>query len=503
MSKKTSFKKMAVYLVGTLSGAALTLSVQTWAAGNKQPLPVQDIRMFAEVYGQIKANYYQETQDDQLIQSAVKGMVADLDPHSEYMSIKDFKDLKEDTAGEFGGLGMEISKKDNFIMVVAPIEDTPAERAGVQSGDYIIKINEESTRGMSTSKAVKKMRGKPGTDITLTLTRKDSSKPIVVHITRAIIKVKSVRSKLMNDGYGYVRVSRFQERTMEDLVDNIKKMHDENKAPLKGLVLDLRDDPGGLLNQAVGVSAVFLPQNKVVVSTKGRKDYDTTEFKATRSDYLPGRLVSIDPLKQLPKEIKTIPVVVLINSGSASASEIVTGALQDHRRAVVVGTQSFGKGSVQTVIPLSNGSGIKITTALYYTPNNRSIQAQGIVPDVEIKNEGDVFEMREADLTGHLDNPLGGKEVKGKIETQSIDKIKKEPKKSPEKEKEAKPKTEEETLAEILSRREPNPAKDKQLKTALDLLANPVQWKKELGRAALEGRDKKKKDDDKEDDEDE
>lgn len=501
MSKKNSFKKAAFYLIGTLSGAALTLSVQTWAASDKEPLPVQDIRMFAEVYGQIKANYYQKTKDDKLIQSAVKGMVADLDPHSEYMSIKDFKDLKEDTAGEFGGLGMEISKKDNFIMVVAPIEDTPAERAGVQSGDFIIKINEESTRGMSTSKAVKKMRGKPGTDITLTLTRKESSKPIVVNITRAIIKVKSVRSKLMDGGYGYVRVSRFQERTLDDLVDNIKKMHDENKAPLKGIVLDLRDDPGGLLNQAVGVSAAFLPYNKIVVSTKGRKEYDTAKYRSIYSDYLPGRLVNTDPIKKLPKEIKNIPITVLINSGSASASEIVTGALQDHRRAVVVGTQSFGKGSVQTVIPLSNGAGIKITTALYYTPNNRSIQAQGIVPDLEIKNEDDVFEMREADLSGHLNNPLGGKEVKGKIETQSIQKVTKD-NASKKKKEEAKEKSEEELLAEILSRREPNPAKDKQLKAALDLLANPVQWKKELGRAALEGRDKKKKDDDK-DDEDE
>ncbi|MDO5685851.1 MAG: S41 family peptidase [Neisseria sp.] len=483
MSRKNSFKKIAVYVAGTFTGAVLALSMQSFADSRKDALPVQDIRTFAEVYGQIKANYYQQTDDDVLLQGAIKGMVQGLDPHSEYMTAKDFTDLKESTAGEFGGLGMEIGKKDDFIMVIAPIEDTPAERAGVQSGDYIIKIDDESTRGMSTTEAVKKMRGKPGTKITLTLTRKDSSKPIVVQITRAIIKVKSVRSKLLDDGYGYVRVSQFQERTLDDLVKNINDLYKKNGGKLNGLVLDLRDDPGGLLNQAVGVSAVFLPANEVVVSTKGRDGRDAVQYKAARADYLPGRKGGNDPLASLPADIKKIPMTVLINSGSASASEIVTGALQDHRRAVVVGVQSFGKGSVQSVIPLSNGSGVKLTVALYYTPNERSIQAQGIVPDVEIKSKDDVFEMREADLSGHVSNPDGGKEVKGKInlDVEPAEAVKTE----------EKAKTEEEKMDEILNSRDPNPAKDVQLKTALDLLKNPEQYQQNIGRAASEGRDKK------------
>lgn len=488
MSQKTTFKKIAVYVAGTFTGAALALSLQSFADSGKNTLPVQDIRTFAEVYGQVKANYYQKTDDDKLIQGAIKGMMKDLDPHSEYMTAKDFKDLQESTSGEFGGLGMEIGKKDDFIVVIAPIEDTPAERAGVRSGDYIIKINDTSTRGMSTLEAVKKMRGKPGTKITLTLTRKDNSKPIVVNITRAVIKVKSVRSKLLEDGYGYVRVSQFQERTLDDLVKNIKDLYQQNKAPLKGLVLDLRDDPGGLLNQAVGVSAAFLPRDQIVVSTKGRDGRDAVQYKSNRSDYLPGRKGGVDPLAALPENIKDIPMTVLINSGSASASEIVTGALQDHRRAVVVGVQSFGKGSVQSVIPLSNGAGVKLTIALYYTPNDRSIQAQGIVPDVEIKGKDDVFETREADLGGHLGNPFGGEEVKGKID---LDAAKTEDKA------EEKPKSEDEKFDEILNRRNPDPSKDIQLKTALDLLKNPAAYQKDLGRAAAEGRDKKpiKKDD--------
>lgn len=480
--KKTSLKKIVVYLAGTLTGGALAIGAQSFADSGNNALPVQDIRTFAEVYGQIKASYYKETQDDKLVQDAIKGMVSGLDPHSEYMNVSDFKDMKEHTSGEFGGLGMEISKKDDFIVIVSPIEDTPAERAGIQSGDYIVKINDESARGMSTTEAVKKMRGKPGTKITLTLTRTNSPQPIVVNLTRAVIKVKSVRSKLLEPGLGYVRLTQFQERTMEDLVKNIQDLRRQNNQPLTGLVLDLRDDPGGLLNQAVGVSAAFLPPDQVVVSTKGRSGRNAVEFKSNPADYLPGLKIA-NPLNGLPEEIKHIPVVVLINSGSASASEIVTGALQDHRRAVIVGVPSFGKGSVQSVIPLSNGSGVKITTALYYTPNNHSIQAQGIVPDVEVKNEADVFEMREADLGGHLDNPLGGKEVKGTIG--NVQKSAQKP------DAELRNKTDEERFQEMLQRREPNPEKDPQLKKAVELLKNPAEYSRSMGKAAAEGRNPK------------
>ena len=478
---KFEWKKAAIYTAGTITGAALAISTQSFASSQKDALPVQDIRTFAEVYHQIKANYYKETKDEELIKNALKGMVSGLDPHSEFMDPKDFKDMKESTSGEFGGLGMEIGKKQDSIVVIAPIEDTPAFNAGVKSGDFIVKINDESTRGMTTTEAVKKMRGKPGTEITLTLTRKDRTTPIVVHMKRAMIKVKSVRSKLIEKDYGYIRLMQFQERSTADLVKHIKDLYKQNGAPLKGLVLDLRDNPGGLLTQSVGVSAVFLPANSTVVSTKGRDGRGGTSYKATRNDYQPANKGIADPLSGLPNNIKDIPITVLINSGSASASEIVTGALQDHKRAVVVGVQSFGKGSVQTVMPLSNSAAVKLTIALYYTPNDRSIQAQGIVPDLEIKNEDDVFAIREADLGGHLDNPKGGDEVKGKVDEEAA---------KNKQEKKAK-KTDDERFDEMMAKREPNPDKDVQLKTALDLLKNPDEYSKNIGLAAKEGRDKK------------
>ncbi|MDO1508964.1 MULTISPECIES: S41 family peptidase [unclassified Neisseria] len=481
MSKST-LKKVALYTLGAFSGVALSLSVQSYAANKDkaEALPVQSIRTMAEVYGQIKANYYQDKSDDKLIEGAMKGMVAGLDPHSEYMTKKDYADLKESTSGEFGGLGMEVGSEDGFVKVVAPIEDTPAERAGVKSGDFIVKINGVSTRGMTVNEAVKKMRGKPGTDIVLTLSRKDATKPITVKITRAIIKVRSVRHHLLEPGYGYIRISQFQERTVAALNESAKALNKQNKAPLKGLVLDLRDDPGGLLNGAVGVSAAFLPAEATVVSTKGRDGRGGMSLKAVPEDYM--LTTGKDPLHDLPAELKSVPVTVLINSGSASASEIVAGALQDHRRAVIVGTQSFGKGSVQTVLPLSNGSAIKLTTALYYTPKDRSIQAQGIVPDVEIKDKNRLFESREADLLGHIGNPFGGEEVNGK------DYVPSEPEPAP-KAKGKKDKKDE----DISSRRIPNPAKDDQLKKALDLIKSPAQWQKSLGLAAKKPAPKKEK----------
>ena len=303
----------------------------------------------------------------------------------------------------------------------------------------------------------------------MTLLRKDASKPIVVNLTRAIIKVKSVRQHLLEPDYGYVRVSQFQERTVESVVSAINQLAMQNKQPLKGLILDLRDDPGGLLTGAVGVSAVFLKSGNSVVNTKGRDNQPAMSLSATPDDYLMGTTTKTDPLKTLPANIKQIPLVVLINSGSASASEIVAGALQDHKRAVIVGTRSFGKGSVQSVIPLSNGGAVKITTALYYTPNDRSIQAVGIVPDVEVQDKTRTFESREADLDGHIGNPLGANDVKGGV-IEDAQPTKKDDKKDKDE--------------DIGSRRIPNPAKDDQLRKGLELIKNPTDWQKSLGIAA-------------------
>ncbi|PIT51335.1 S41 family peptidase [Snodgrassella alvi] len=509
---KSRLKKAALYTLGAFSGVILTLSLQGYANEKSEALPVQSLHTMAEVYGQIKANYVENKTDDAILEGAMKGMVNNLDPHSEYLTVKDYSDLQESTTGEFGGLGMEISSEDGLIKIVAPIEDTPADRAGIKSGDYIVKINNESTRNMTATEAVKKMRGKPGTSITLTLARKDETQPIVVHLTRAIIKVKSVRYKLLEPDYGYVRITQFQEHTVSLLADAISNLEKQNKQHLKGLVLDLRDDPGGLLNSAVGVSAVFLKPGVKVVSTKNRDKKEGMVLKAIPQDYI---VKGNDPLLNIPDELKTIPITVLVNSGTASASEIVSGALQDYKRAVIVGTQSFGKGSVQTVIPLSNGGAVKLTTALYYTPNDRSIQAQGIVPDVEVKDKNRKFESREADLGGHLSNPLGGKEVNGELlgghkkstsatatsepATQDTDgNTDKESSKdiktnvpsadsdpngkvtNAASKKDSKKKDEEDWLA----RREPNPAKDVQLKAALDLVKDPVKWNQSLGLAA-------------------
>ncbi|QEY24884.1 S41 family peptidase [Neisseria animalis] len=486
MSKST-LKKVALYTLGAFSGIAVSLSVQSFAAGadkKEEALPVQSIRTMAEVYGQIKANYYQDKPDAELFEGAMKGMVSGLDPHSEYMDKKGYADLKESTRGEFGGLGMEIGQEDGFIKVVAPIEDTPAERAGVKSGDFIVKINNESTRGMSVSEAVKKMRGEPGTKITLTLSRKNADKPIVVNLTRAIIKVKSVRNHLLEPGYGYIRITQFQAPTIAAVNTAAQDLIKQNKAPLKGLILDLRDDPGGLLNAAVGVSAAFLPSDVTVVSTKGRDGKEGMVLTSAPEDYISAS--GGDPLENLPPELKDIPVTVLINAGSASASEIVAGALQDHKRAVIVGTQSFGKGSVQTVIPLSNGSAMKLTTSLYYTPNDRSIQAQGIVPDVEVKDKDRTYESREADLVGHIGNPLGGEDVNGNVATPTSDTAETEqPAEKP------KAKTDKEKEEDIIARRTPNPDKDEQLRKALDLVKDPAEWQKSLGLAAKKPAPKK------------
>jgi len=358
-----------------------------------QSIPLEDIRSLSEVFGKIKQNYVEEIDDKELLENAIRGLLSGLDPHSAYLDKKAFTDLREGTSGEFGGLGIVVGMKDGFVNVISPIDDTPAERAGVKSGDLIIRLGEKNVKGMTLEDAVKIMRGKPDTDILLTIVREGKDKPLKIKITRAIIKVQSVRSKTLEDGFGYIRVSAFQERTGADLRKAITKLKRENNKKIKGLVLDLRNNPGGLLSAAVEVSDAFL-ENGVVVSIKGRDASNTTTYSAKGLDL-----------------INEAPIVVLINGGSASASEIVAGALQDHKRGIIMGTLSFGKASVQTVVPLGNGSALKLTTARYYTPSGKSIQAKGITPDIVLddikvskKDDNGFKQTKEKDLSGHLEN---------------------------------------------------------------------------------------------------
>jgi carboxyl-terminal processing protease len=343
-------------------------------------------------------------EDKKLINEALTGMLAGLDPHSTYMDADGYKDLQAGTQGEFGGLGIEVAMEDGLVKVVTPIEDSPAYKAGLKSGDLIMKLDDTQVRGITLNDAVKKMRGKPDTPIVLTVLRKGEAKPLTFNLMRAIIKSQSVKNKFIEPGYGYVRITQFQEHTGEDLAKALKSLHDQNKGPFKGLVLDLRNNPGGLLDTAVGVSAAFLPKNDLVVYTEGRVSDSKMRLNATPLDY--ARRGRGDYLKDVPADYKNTPMVVIINEGSASASEIVAGALQDHKRATILGIQSFGKGSVQTILPMNNGSAIKLTTARYFTPNGRSIQAKGIVPDILVEDGFDHSNsLHEADLGKHLSNP--------------------------------------------------------------------------------------------------
>jgi len=406
MSSK--FKQLSLIGIGVVFGAALSLNFSAIADREPEPLPIEDLRAFTEIFGKIKSDYVEPVEDKKLITEAINGMLAGLDPHSSYLDPEAFKDLQVGTQGEFGGLGIEVGMEDGFVKVVSPIEDTPAYKAGVKAGDLVIKLDETPVKGMTLNDAVKKMRGKPGTNIVLTIVRKGETKPLTITITRAVIKIKSVKYKLVEPGYGYVRVTQFQEHTGENLVAALKDLDTQNKGALKGLVLDLRNDPGGLLNTAVSVAGSFLQPGELVVYTEGRTEDAKMRLTNAKENYL--RLGETDYLKSLPAWAKSVPLVVLVNGGSASASEIVAGALQDHRRALIVGTQSFGKGSVQTILPLNNGTAIKLTTARYYTPNGRSIQAKGITPDITVEDgtvttgEGGGLEIREADLEKHLVN---------------------------------------------------------------------------------------------------
>jgi carboxyl-terminal processing protease len=398
-------KTISLTLGSFIAGAFISLHLPALAdKDTKAGLPIDELRTFAEVYSAIKQGYVEPVEDKKMISNAISGMLANLDPHSSYLDADAFKDLQVGTQGEFGGLGIEVGMEDGLVKVVSPIEDTPAYRAGIKSGDLIFKLDDTLVKGLTLSDAVKKMRGKPKTSIKLSILRKGETKPLEITLMREVIKVQSVKSKITEPGYGWIRVTQFQDNTVAELAKHLTTLYKEGN--LRGLVLDLRNDPGGLLNGAIGVSAAFLPPDVKVVSTDGRTEDAKQEFLARPRDYLRG--TKEDPLRNLPAEIKKVPMVVLVNSGSASASEIVAGALQDYKRAVIMGTQTFGKGSVQSVLPLPNNTAIKLTTARYYTPEGRTIQAKGIMPDIVVEESPNGTNgsprLREADLDRHLIN---------------------------------------------------------------------------------------------------
>ncbi|MBY6219905.1 S41 family peptidase [Marinobacter nauticus] len=356
----------------------------------EEQLPLEDLRKFTEVFSRIKDAYVEDVSDTQLLESAIKGMLSDLDPHSTYLAPKDYEELEESTSGEFGGLGIEVGMENGFVKVISPIDDTPAQKAGVKAGDLIIKLDEKPVKGMSLEEAVNLMRGKPGTVLTLTIMREGESAPIEIDVTRDVIKVTSVKSRMIDNGYGYVRITQFQAETGRQFLKALSDLEDEHGNDLDGLIIDLRNNPGGVLQAAVETADALLDEG-LIVYTEGRIQSSRLRFSAKPGDVMAGT-----------------PIVVLINGGSASASEILAGALQDHERAVVMGTQSFGKGSVQTVIPLDETHAIKMTTARYFTPDGRSIQATGIKPDIEVR-PAELKELdsrpffTEADLSGHLE----------------------------------------------------------------------------------------------------
>jgi carboxyl-terminal processing protease len=379
----------------TLTLAAV-LATQPRPALAEAGLPLQELRVFAEVFERIKQDYVETVDDRDLLNYAIEGMLSGLDPHSAYLDEDDYKDMRVGTSGEFGGLGIEVGMENGFVKVIAPIDDTPAKRAGVRAGDLIVRLDGKPVKGMALDDAVKLMRGKPGTDITLSIVRDGVDRPLEITVTRDVIKTVSVRYRMLAPGFGYVRLSQFQSRTADDMLDGLGALRREAGGELKGLVLDLRNNPGGVLNAAVAVSDAFLGAGTIVY-TEGRNNESQLRFQAAPDDVLDGA-----------------PIVVLVNEGSASASEIVAGALQDHRRAVIMGQETFGKGSVQTIVPVNETTALKLTTARYFTPNGRSIQAEGIVPDILLENvmltrgEDGPARVKEADLARHLKN---GKEM--------------------------------------------------------------------------------------------
>tara|TARA_B110000240_G_scaffold193044_1_gene238266 strand:- start:259 stop:1587 length:1329 start_codon:yes stop_codon:yes gene_type:complete len=399
--------------IGLLIGLLLAGSHQVFAKRDNAmlELPLSDIRLFTDIYARIKKDYVEEVGDQALLEGAIRGMLSSLDPHSSYLSQEEFKELQIGTTGEFGGLGIEVGMENGFVRVISPIEDTPADKAGVEAGDVIIQLDETQVKGLTLSEAVKLMRGKRGSKILLTIVREGEAKPLEISVTRDVIRVKSVRSRILEPGYGYIRISSFQSKTTRNVIAAVEKLLDKADQNLQGLVLDLRNNPGGVLTGAVGVSDIFLKDGELIVFTKGRVEDAELNYSASTNDSVNG-----------------IPIIVLINEGSASASEIVAGALQDHKRAVIMGQKSFGKGSVQTILPLKEDAALKLTTARYYTPSGKSIQNEGINPDILVEElhggEGEDnkrFEfVREADLQGHLENNQEKDEDKPQKEVKRI-----------------------------------------------------------------------------------
>ena len=393
MTVKT--RSATLVLLGAAIGGSLTLGQAVLAKKDAAELPLEQMRTFSDVFERIKNDYVEEVSDDELLEYAIRGMLNGLDPHSAYLNAEEFSELRIGTTGEFGGLGIEVGMEDGFVKVVAPIDDTPAAKAGMQTGDLIIRLDDTPVKGLSLNDAVKLMRGKPGSTLTLTVIREGEDKPLTIGIERAVIKTTSVRNRMLDEDYGYLRISNFQTKTTADMLKAIRKMKEEQGGSLKGLVLDLRNNPGGVLSGAVGVSDAFL-EDGMIVYTDGRESDSQLRYDATGGDILDGA-----------------PLVVLVNGGSASASEIVAGAVQDHGRGIVLGTKTFGKGSVQTIQDLPAGGAVKLTTSRYYTPNGRSIQALGIEPDIltraEVVNrpeEGDdeFSPLTESSLRGSLRN---------------------------------------------------------------------------------------------------
>ena len=394
MFKNGKTRTMALCL---LLGAALTMVVgigtqRYCSAGGSD---YESIELFTDVLSIVKKSYVEEVDTKKLIYGAINGMLSSLDPHSSFMPPESYKEMKIDTKGQFGGLGIEISIKEGMLTVISPIEDTPAFKAGIKAGDLILKIDDKYTKDLSIGEAVKRMRGTKGTKVTLSIMREGFEKPKEFPLVRDVIQVKSVKYKTLDDGYAYVRIAQFQEKTDDDLIKALNALRAENGGALKGLVLDVRNDPGGLLDQAVRVAEHFIPQGELIVYTEGREKESKVRYTSRKGTKEP-----------------SYPIVVLINSGSASASEIVAGALQDHKRGIVMGTQSFGKGSVQSLIELSDNTGLRLTTARYYTPSGRSIQAKGITPDIavdrlelnETAEKKDSMHIREKDLENHFED---------------------------------------------------------------------------------------------------
>jgi carboxyl-terminal processing protease len=400
----SKFKIAGLLALGALAGALTTMQFAAVARSAFAPLPVEELQQLAAVFDRVKAEYVEPVDEKKLISDAIAGMVSGLDPHSQYLDKKTFKEFRENTGGRFIGIGIEMTMEDGLVKVVSPIEGSPAFRAGLKTGDLITRIDDTPVKGLTVDQAVKRMRGEPATKVQLQVFRKEENRSFPVTIVREEIRMQSVRARMVEPGYGWVRVSQFQDRTVEDFVKKVEDLYKQDPN-LKGLVLDLRNDPGGLLDASIALSAAFLPENVVVVSTNGQMQESRMSFRATAADYV--RRGGADPLKRLPAALKRVPLVVLVNEGSASASEIVAGALQDHKRATIMGAQTFGKGSVQTIRPLPGDTALKITTARYYTPSGTSIQAKGITPDVFLDEtaDGNVFaalRMREADLEKHL-----------------------------------------------------------------------------------------------------